>query len=90
MVSKIFFFLKILKEHPKKPSNTDFQGKRVYHAPAMHRQRISFLLSEIAQKSAQVPKHMVFKPFKINYCDFFCFRRIPHIELCNIGRFTEF
>ena len=35
---KYFFFFKILKEHPKKPNNTDFQEKRVYQEPAMHGQ----------------------------------------------------
>ena len=55
-----FFFFKILKEHPKKTHNTDFQEKRVYHEPAMHGQRLSFKMMEIAEKSAQAAKNTVF------------------------------
>ena len=58
MVSNIFFF-KILKEHPKKTHNTDFHEKRVYHEPAMHGQRLSFKMMEIAEKCAQAAKNTV-------------------------------
>ena len=40
----------LFKEHPKKPHYTDFQEKQVYHAPAMHGQRLSFKIIEIAKK----------------------------------------
>ena len=63
MVSKIFFF-KILKEHPKKPHNTDFQEKRVlYHAPAIYGQRLRFEMIEIAQKVLKLQKTQFFNHF---------------------------
>ena len=54
------FFLKILKEHPKKPSNTDFQGKRVYHAPAIHRQRNEFFIERNSTKKCTSCKKHIF------------------------------